>query len=246
MKNIQQKFDHRIFGMDILRILCALFIFLRHSHTMFGCRYGEIAEQIILDLTEPIMTCFFIVSGFSLYYVYGDKGDFTGQKLKKFYLKRAITILPSYYCVHVIYLLLHMEQRKEWVILTPIDLVGIQTFFNTLFGILHNGGSWFVSCIIVCYLLYPIMQMLVNETSVKWQITTLCMLHLLLVYSQYATSYFQLGNNYSNPLFRLLEFACGILAASILKTKSYKHMFECGGGSSLSFFYICNGRMWYC
>ena len=135
-------------------------------------------------------------------------------------MKRAITILPSYYCVHVIYLLLHMEQRKEWVILTPIDLVGIQTFFNTLFGILHNGGSWFVSCIIVCYLLYPIMQMLVNETSVKWQITTLCMLHLLLVYSQYVTSYFQLGNNYSNPLFRLLEFACGILAASILKTKS--------------------------
>ena len=66
----------RIFGLDVLRIICALLIYGRHSITMFGCTYGTVWDQKIIDTTAFVMTCFFILSGFSLYYVNRNRDIF--------------------------------------------------------------------------------------------------------------------------------------------------------------------------
>lgn len=218
---LQVSSKHRIFGLDILRILCALFIYLRHSITMFGCTYGNFADQFILSLTSSIMTCFFMISGFSMFYVYSKKGDFSCAGLKIFYMKRIIAIVPAYYFVHVIWLFFNIDKFKDWIVLTPIEMLGIQSFFNTLFGILHNGGTWFVSCILVCYFAYPIIQMVISDLDFKMKIITLYMLYFILVYSDYVVMRFSMEGNYSNPLFRVLEFACGVLVAAICMEKDF-------------------------
>ena len=46
----------RLFGIDLIRIICALLIYMRHSITMFGCSYGSDAiNNFVLGTTSPVM-----------------------------------------------------------------------------------------------------------------------------------------------------------------------------------------------
>lgn len=142
---------HRVFGLDVIRIFCALLIYGVHSINMFRCTYGYYVDKIISNLTSPIMTCFFILSGFTLLYQYENE-QIIGDGLITFYGKRLITVLPSYYLIHILWLLFYRDSLEAWIMLTPIEIAGIQSAYNSLFGMLHNGGTWFVSCILFSYL----------------------------------------------------------------------------------------------
>ena len=212
------KEKHRIFGLDIMRIVCALLIYARHSVTMFSCTYGSRADKIIINFTSPIMTCFFMISGFTIFYQYQNK-QITGKGLIEFYGKRLLAILPSYYLVHIAWLIFYRESVSDWIALTPIELAGIQSAYNSLFGILHNGGTWFVSCILFSYLFYPTLQELLKNISIKAKIILGILIYFLLVYSNYyIVRRFGLESNYANPVFRVLEFSYGAVLASILLT----------------------------
>lgn len=208
----------RIFGLDVLRIICALLIYGRHSITMFGCTYGTVWDQKIIDTTAFVMTCFFILSGFSLYYVNRNRDIFgrEGHGLIRFYIKRMLSILPAYYLIHVVWLVFHKELWADWIFLTPTELTGMQAAYQSLFGILHNGGTWFVSCIMICYFIYPLLQEILANMSLKAKGILLGMTYLICVYSYFVVARFQLAGNYSNPFFRALEFAFGVILASVL------------------------------
>lgn len=206
---------HRIFGLDVLRIVCALSIFCTHSITMFGCTYGVCIDGIILNLTSPIMTCFFMISGFTLFYQYQNK-QITGSSIIKFFAKRLLTILPSYYLVHVLWIIFYRESASDWLALTPVELVGIQSAYNSLFGILHNGGTWFVSCILFSYLFFPVLQNLLLNAGIKIKIVSIVLIYFVLVYSNYIVVRFGLNGNYENPAFRMLEFSYGAMIGSVL------------------------------
>lgn len=208
----------RIFGLDALRIICALLIYGRHSITMFGCTYGAKLDQKIIDTTSFVMTCFFILSGFSLYYVNRNRNIFGegGHGLIRFYIKRMVSILPAYYLIHVIWLVFHKDLWADWIFLTPTELTGMQSAYQSLFGILHNGGTWFVSCIMICYFIYPLIQEILANISLKAKGILLGMTYLICVYSYFVVARFQLTGNYSNPFFRALEFGFGAILASIL------------------------------
>ncbi len=45
---------HRLFIIDIVRIICALLIYMKHSITMYGCSYGYILDIIIKKMTGPV------------------------------------------------------------------------------------------------------------------------------------------------------------------------------------------------
>lgn len=62
--NINKK---RYFMLDIVRIVCALAIFGRHAQTMAGFSFGYVVNNLCIDMTSFIMSCFFILSGFSLF-----------------------------------------------------------------------------------------------------------------------------------------------------------------------------------
>lgn len=210
---------HRLFMLDILRILCAVQVEMYHSITMFGCSYGKFFTALIQYLIQPVMTCFFMLSGFSIYYMYHNTDIMEKNGLILFYLKRAVSILPSYYLLHMLYVFIYPNTLSDWIVLTPIEFLGIQASYNTLFGILHNGGTWFISCMLLSYLFYPIMQILLSSLNqnLKWWI--LALLLFVLVYSNYLVLRFGMEGNYSNPIFRMMEFSCGVVLGAIWLSK---------------------------
>ena len=138
--------------------------------------------------------------------------------IKLFYKKRYITILPIYYLVGTLYIIFFgggTESLLENVILMPIEILGLQSVFTSIFSVSHNGGTWFVSCILLCYLIYPFAQEIIKQILLKSKIKMLLLSVLVLLWSPFIVWKFQTGAIYSNPFFRILEFIIGILLCSM-------------------------------
>lgn len=211
----------RMIGIDIIRIISAFIVFLFHSNMHLGCNYGVFNDFI--GMGAIFMTTFFMLSGFSLFISYADRSLMVLDNVKTFYQKRLIGILPLYYIIEIVYVLyLGNESLKENIILAPIEILGIQSFFTSLFGITHNGGTWFISCILFCYLLYPFFQENIRQISLKWKIYITCILIFILLYASFAVKTFNLFGIYSNPIFRCMEFVIGVILASAME--ELKHL----------------------
>lgn len=164
------------------------------------------------------MTAFFVLSGYVIYYTYQKKDLGKLANIKLFYKKRYITILPIYYLVGTLYIIFFWggtESLQENVILMPIEILGLQSVFTSIFSVSHNGGTWFVSCILLCYLIYPFAQEIIKQISLKSKIKMLLLSVLVLLWSPFIVWKFQTGAIYSNPFFRILEFIIGILLCSM-------------------------------
>lgn len=171
-----------------------------------------------IDMGAIAMTGFFLLSGYTLNLTNQKVND--ASDIKHFYIKRLITILPLYY----VYALLNIAQNilfdgsgalTEELILLPIETLGIQSVFATLFPYSHNGGSWFISCILICYFLYPLLQTLTKGLSDNTRIWIILTFGFILLWSPFVQHYFQLQTIYSNPFFRVLEFTIGVLVSQM-------------------------------
>lgn len=115
------------------------------------------------------------------------------------------------------------------IILVPIELLGLQNVFHSLFGYTHNGGTWFVSCILFCYLIFPFVYNIVKEIRLKMKVNLGILLGIILLYSSFLTGFLKIEGIYSNIFFRMLEFVIGMLLCSIWwdvkETKWYKFYF---------------------
>ena len=158
-----------------------------------------------------------MLSGFSLAYVYAEK-DFTDYKnLRMFYKKRLWGILPLYYFVSVIYVIfLDNTSLLQKVMIAPAEILGIQSAFPDTFSISHNGGTWFISCILFCYFVFPGMMSVFEKINEKKKRTFLGVIVLILLYAPLLVAGCDLGGIYSNPFFRILEFALGVLLELIM------------------------------
>ncbi len=165
-----------------------------------------------------MMTGFFILSGFVLFYSSNRKKLSDWIQIKRFYQKRASEILPAYYVTAIIYIVfLGKESIEENFLLMPVEVLGIQSFFHTLFPITHNSGTWFISCILFCYLLFPFILEVVKQMKQKEKLFILFISIFVLLYSPFVIIRFGLSNIYSTPFFRILEFLIGILLASMME-----------------------------
>ena len=217
MKDEQAIQKHRMAGLDILRIICALLIFMRHSITMFGCTYViPHLDGLVVQLTNPVMSTFFIISGFSLYYSYHGKPELSTESAVIFYKKRMITILPPYFLLHILWLFSSSDSVARWIVLTPFELTGLQSMYTNIFGILHNGGTWFISCLAISYFIFPLVRGLIDRLSHNGKLFALIAAVLLIVYIMCVDVYFQLGDNYTNPIFRAIEFFIGLVLMATL------------------------------
>lgn len=217
----------RLVLLDLMRIVFALLIYARHSITMFGCSYGASVNYRIRYLTHPIMTGFFLLSGFAMFYSYSGKSLDNVSQMKQFWIKRLITIIPSYYLIHFLWLIFNRGQFKEWLIMSPMELTGTQSAYSSFFGILHNGGTWFVSCILFCYFLYPLIHTIISKCSAKKLIVLGAILLLADYYSEYLVSRYHLNTNYSNPWFRILEFSIGAIVCALMLKMPEKNALKC-------------------
>ena len=85
------------------------------------------------------MTAFFMISGFSLFYTYDQTQIITLKELRKFYLKRIVGILPLYYIVGTLVIVLFGKGSLcDNLLLFPIEFLGIQSVYTSLFSFLHK------------------------------------------------------------------------------------------------------------
>ena len=209
----------RLILLDILKILFALFVFIRHSSTMGGCHYGVLNSEFLRAINNVMMSGFFILSGFSLYYVYSDR-DMTDMKTTfDFYKKRAIAIFPIYFLVIIVHMLFLEKDLVMNLKLLPIEVTGIHTYFNGTFFLLHNGTTWFVSIIILAYFIYPHIQEIIKFLNDKKRLILLLVLFGFLTYFPFLFEWFNISGTYANPLLRCMEFIFGVILCSVIDFK---------------------------
>lgn len=213
--NMMLKVEKRRYvGLDIFRAISVLVICAFHTTIHLGCNYGIL--QPVALMGAVFMTAFFMLSGFSLFINYANNDLHAIKQIKVFYIKRAIGIIPMYYIAASIYVFfIEKGSFRETLLLLPIEALGLQSTFSSLFGYSHNGGTWFISCIIICYLVYPFFQEIVKQIGIKAKIYLIVLYGGILLYSPIVVSLSGIANIYSNPFFRLLEFFIGVLLASV-------------------------------
>ena len=171
------------------------------------------------------MTGFFLLSGYVINLTYGKKDLSSQEDLKQFYLKRLISILPLYFVWGALMVIANIILNGksaviEESILLPVEALGIQSVFSTLFPYSHNGGSWFISCILICYFLFPLLNIITKRLTDRNRILLIVALSAILLWSPIVQHYFHLNKIYDNPFFRSLEFTIGILVSQINTTSS--------------------------
>lgn len=158
------------------------------------------------------MTGFFMLSGFSLQ-ISSSRMDFTDvQHLKRFYIKRLISIIPLYFFVHILKMFWdNNEPLVNRVLMFPIQTLGIQAQFSTLSNHAHNGGTWFISCLLASYFVFPLVHVIFDKLNVKQSIVLLSILVFVLLWSPLVQIFVGTNNIYDNPFFRFLEFSIGMI-----------------------------------
>ncbi len=214
--------DKRACGLDLMRISLAFLIFMFHSRIhVLHCSYGILNPFV--DMGAIAMTGFFLLSGYVINLTYGKKDMSSSEELKFFYLKRLISIIPLYFVWAIILIVANVvingeSAAVEEIILFPIEFLGIQSVFSSLFSFSHNGGSWFISCILICYLLFPLLQIITKKISDRNRLVLIFVLSAILLWSPFVQHFFHLQSIYSNPFFRTLEFSIGILISQFNTT----------------------------
>lgn len=196
--------------LDIIKICCAVLIYMRHSITMFGCTYGSsLVDGLICSTTSPIMVCFFVVSGFSIYYNNSNRNLLDAGELRTFYKKRFITLFPIYILVHMLSYVLVVNTVQQKIYSTPVELLGLQSMYGGLFGISHSGATWFISSLLLGYFIYPLVQELLKMNQRCIYLVT-SVIFFVLVYSEVVMlQIFGVQPGYVNPVFRAMQVAFG-------------------------------------
>lgn len=108
---IQMK--NRLYGLDVLRIVSALFVCAFHTYGHLGARYGFLTNFV--SMGAVFMTLFFILSGYSLFISNSRESLFSTERLKIYFKKRFISIVPMYYIVDLIYVITEFVRSPEGV-----------------------------------------------------------------------------------------------------------------------------------
>lgn len=211
--------SQRIIGLDLFRIGLAILVFLFHSHIhVLKCDYGFM--NAFIDMGAIAMTGFFLLSGYVMDFTSRRKSFSDLREIKNFYVKRLIAILPLYYAYAVMNIGINviwkgMNAVIQEVLLFPLEILGLQSAYSDLTPYSHNGGSWFISCILICYFLYPLLYTLTVRLTNQVRACIILILAIILLWSPIIEHYFHLNSIYSNPFLRCLEFSIGILVAQV-------------------------------
>lgn len=211
---------NRVIGLDLLRISLAFLIFMFHSHIhILHCDYGLLNEFVRMGAIA--MTGFFMLSGYALTLSTGKQNMADLKEVKKFYLKRLIAIIPLYYTYALLNVAINILTNgggniiKEELLLFPVEALGLQTIFASLFNYSHNGGSWFISCILICYFVFPLIINLTRDISNNTRTAIIVILSALLLWGPIVQRHFHTCSIYENPFFRLFEFSIGMLVCQV-------------------------------
>lgn len=155
-----------------------------------------------------------MLSGFVLSYTNSGKVFIEPNEYKSFYIKRFIRTIPIYWVVALLYTVISPiicnENIKDILLLFPIETLGLQTVFCSIANYSHNNGTWFISCLLFCYFVFPFLHTITRAIRRRTRLVISVAIIVILLYSPIVVWQMNdVHSIYSNPFFRVLEFILG-------------------------------------
>ena len=202
MKKLNKK--NRIVSFDLIRCIATFCIVL--FHFMINGKHIYPTEYFFknYDLAQVGVSLFFVLSGASLYY--SNRNDF---KCKDYYKKRFLAIFPLFYITYFCIFFFSFWKEGNIIAGIPIrnlffSLIGMDGFLSYKLPCFTMTGEWFLGCIIILYIIYPIIRKLIMKYS------HFTMIISILVYLFLNYNYFFEIPILFNPLIRSVEFIFGM------------------------------------
>lgn len=213
-------FIKKLYGLDLIRMLAVIFVFFFHAHIHIGCTFWKLTDFI--SQGAIFMDLFFLLSGFISCYNYFDKMK-NSREVLIFFKKRLLSIYPLYVVVMIVYTILYNEiSIFKHILIAPIEIFLLQSHFSSLFNVLHNDGTWFISSIAFSYFLFPLLLLILKYiNNIHRYYLILFLTYLICSLSPIITIAFSTDSIYFSPFFRMLEFFMGMVL-SILFIKRNK------------------------
>lgn len=164
------------------------------------------------DIGNPVVTFFFILSGFLIALSHKDR-FLTGElDAKHFIIKRCATIFPLQWLFTIVFVIFSINVVSYWAI--PFHLTLTQSL-NPLWEINFtlNTPSWFLSSIFVCYLLTPYILMHLKERRKFVALFVVCVLSWQVFLCCLPDEIGRKWLCYINPFVRLINYCTGVLLA---------------------------------
>ena len=157
----------RIHSLDIIRIAATFAIIVFHWN-IYAYHYGIDAEPVFYlpfatgTTAVPAVSLFFLLSGASL--MLSTRKNFT---LKGYFLRRFLSIYPLYWLAYAVvffhvYVLRHMPMDKPLITL-PLSFLAMDGLLADTFNTWYLIGEWFVGCIVLLYLIFPLLRAAVKK-----------------------------------------------------------------------------------
>ncbi|CBK73198.1 Predicted acyltransferases [Butyrivibrio fibrisolvens 16/4] len=233
----------RIIGLDILRDIGVIFIFFYHFFVEYivtaggtdGAMFGY--NYFFNILARPASLFLFVISGYALMYNHEDE-----LPLGKYYLRRFKGLFIPFYVAYTLMFVVTFLVNNQVVghdipfnrfVLTILGLDGVGQLVTVDFYLI---GEWFMSCIVICYAVFPFLAKLLK----KYKLVTLGVLLVwyivvLLIYNPFPFTQLM------NPLFIIVYFYIGMLLQQQLGDEKIntKLRLVCAVLSALIFIYFC-------
>ena len=217
-QNRTEQNRRHLVGIDFLRIISVIMIFLFH-----GRSYLEVNLKVLNPFVRSgaiFMDLFFMISGFVVYYNYFNKNILKLKNYKTFLIKRISALYPSYVVVAIISsLTFDKGTLKETILQLPLDGALLQSTVETSFHSLHHGGSWFISCLFICYLLSPYICALVMQFTKRQSNRMLLVIYLICSYVPLLCHILNYNNVYSSIFYRTLHFMIGAVICELFQNR---------------------------
>lgn len=108
---------------------------------------------LVLNVGVPV---FLFLSG----YLYGGKRI---ENIPKFYITRAIRILIPYYLMLLVILLVNVIRGISFSPKELLSMLLCQQWYGTT--VAKSGHLWYISCILFCYLITPLLESIAQKTK---------------------------------------------------------------------------------
>jgi len=176
----------RVYSIDYLRGILALFIVIYH-YSSWGKLINVNTNCILFRLALYGVSIFFIISGFSLTYVYKDRLN-SYEDILKYLRNRIARIYPLFIFVIIFAILINFRTLND--LKTFLQQVTISFYFFNK-GALTPGG-WSIGVEIMFYLIFPIL-ILLNKFYLKFRLFYVNIYLFLIVFCMFLSMYY---NNY--------------------------------------------------
>lgn len=197
----------RVLSLDLIRCFATLCIVLFHFqiNSSGDHIYPERYFFFNYDIAQVGVSLFFILSGAALYY-----NDSKKTNLKGYFKKRFLAIFPMFYIAYIFIFLFSFWKEKHIILGVPIrnilfSLIGMDGLLSYKIPCFSMTGEWFLGCIIILYILYPILKIFIKK------IPKTSFLFMIIIYVFLCQNYnFDMPILF-NPFVRFIEFTFGML-----------------------------------